>query len=84
MKNKYCIADSASTLYKSAIPELNDDKLPIMKTDGKLNVDKEKCPLCGGSLTPMGWFRAGGLHELLCKCNTCGLAVFRDKKWLEL
>lgn len=25
----------------------------------------------------MGWFRSGGLHELLHKCERCGLAVFR-------
>ena len=84
MKNEYYATDNKAQSYKSMIPELNDDKLPIMKTDGKLDIDKEKCPLCGGSLTPMGWFRTGALHELLCKCNTCGVAVFRDKKWLEL
>ena len=84
MKNKYYAMDNNIQFCKSMTPDLNDDKLPIMKTDGKLDVDKEKCPLCGGLLTPMGWFRAGGLHELLCKCNTCGVAVFRDKKWLEL
>ncbi len=38
---------------------------------------KHECPLCGGDLVPMGWFRNGDLHELLHKCSGCGLAVFR-------
>lgn len=38
---------------------------------------KYECPLCGGDLVPMGWFRNGDLHELLHKCSGCGLAVFR-------
>lgn len=40
MKNKYYATDNKTQSYKSTIPELNNDKLPIMKTDVKLNVDK--------------------------------------------
>lgn len=47
MKNKYYAMDNNMQFCKSTIPELNDDKLPIMKTNGKLDVDKEKCSLCG-------------------------------------
>lgn len=51
--------------------------LPLtIKPETKL-MAKHECPLCGGALVPMGWFRAGGLHELLHKCESCGLAVFR-------
>lgn len=52
-------------------------KLPMLKPDGKPHIDQEVCPICGGRLTQMGWFRHGPLHEMLNKCEVCGLAVFR-------
>ncbi|WP_221688088.1 hypothetical protein [Gordonibacter massiliensis (ex Traore et al. 2017)] len=54
-----------------------NQKLPLLKSADTSRMGKHECPLCGGDLVPMGWFRAGGLHELLHKCERCGMAVFR-------
>lgn len=50
--------------------------LPLL-SDVTNSVVADACPLCGGTLTQMGWFRQGPLHEMLHKCDVCGLAVFR-------
>lgn len=52
-------------------------ELPLVHQADTTDMGKYQCPLCGGDLVPMGWFRAGDLHEMLCKCETCGTAVFR-------
>ena len=64
---------------------IEDDKvsrtqtyIPLLDKSVKRTVAADECPLCGGSLTPMGWFRQSGLREMLYKCNVCGLAVFRE------
>ena len=81
MTTTYCdtIYDTVISNVSTSIPKINDDKLPLLNQNiDKSKVDNDTCPLCGGSLTPMGWFRNGGLNELLYKCDICGIGVFRD------
>lgn len=69
-----------STLVSAITPAyvgIRGAKLPLIDGVRTDMMGKHECPLCGGDLVPMGWFRSGGLHELLHKCSTCGLAVFR-------
>lgn len=71
--------DTTMSSINTLIPKINTDNLPLLGQNiDKSKVDNDKCPLCGGSFTPMGWFRNCGLREMLYKCNTCGIAVFRD------
>lgn len=52
--------NTAISNISTSIPKINDDKLPLLNQNiDKSNVNNDTCPLCGGSLTPMGWFRNG-------------------------
>lgn len=78
MSDKTCgTCCTISSIASSSYVVIRGAKLPLIdgvRTDA---MGKHECPLCGGDLVPMGWFRAGDLRELLHKCSTCGLAVFR-------
>lgn len=67
-----------TTIQNSFIP-IDCQELPLLNAkNNEYVINKHACPLCGGNLKPMGWFRESGIKEMLHKCLTCGLAVFRD------
>ena len=89
MTETYTIIDEAESIVANSVSNVFDwieeDKvsrtqtyIPLLKKDVERTVVNDECPLCGGSLTPMGWFRQSGLREMLYKCIVCGLAVFRE------
>ena len=65
-----------SSVYDRFV-RVNRARLPLVADPDASRMGKYECPLCGGDLVPMGWFRNGDLHELLHKCSGCGLTVFR-------
>lgn len=76
--NVYDVAETTCQISNSYI-ETSCCSLPLLDNNkGSYVIKADVCPLCGGSLKPMGWFRQSGIKEMLCKCETCGLAVFRD------
>ena len=72
------ISNAISIIRNSYIP-VDCQELPLLNAkNNEYVINKHVCPLCGGNLKPMGWFRESGIKEMLHKCLTCGLAVFRD------
>lgn len=64
-------------IVETSYIRLKNAKLPLIENPNTKTMCKFECPLCGGDLTPIGWFRQEELHEMLRKCEKCGLAVFR-------
>lgn len=70
-------ANSCVSSVHDRFVQISRARLPLVADPDASRMGKHECPLCGGDLVPMGWFRNGDLHELLHKCSGCGLAVFR-------
>ena len=71
------VAGSSASIVKERYVSAVGAGLPLLVDPDAGSMRKHECPLCGGELVPMGWFRSGGLHELQHQCERCGLAVFR-------